>query len=136
MNKRTIVNQIIEQLRIKAGLHLTAAKSAHAEATHEEAVAEDKYDTRGLEASYLAAGQARQMEETAAAIQAYASLFVKKFSPGDPVDLTALVTLEVNRAVMSPVVRSAVGTIRVPSLSLRRLTRMLLSLPSSRRTSR
>ncbi|MCB1070904.1 MAG: GreA/GreB family elongation factor [Kiritimatiellae bacterium] len=97
MNKRTIVNQIIEQLRIKAGLHLTAAKSAHAEATHEEAVAEDKYDTRGLEASYLAAGQARQMEETAAAIQAYASLFVKKFSPGDPVDLTALVTLEVNR---------------------------------------
>lgn len=96
MNKRDIIDAILEQLRAKAGLHLDAARAAHAEATHEESMAEDKYDTRGLEAGYLAAGQARQMEETAEAIRQYGSLFVKKFAAKDPIDVTALVTLEVN----------------------------------------
>ncbi len=97
MSKQVLVAAILEALKEKASLHLQAAKTAHAEATHEESVAEDKYDTRGLEASYLAAGQARMMEQTAGAIRTYGALFVKKFGPGDPVDLTALVDLSVNR---------------------------------------
>lgn len=39
------------------------ASLASAEATHTESKAENKYDTRGLEASYLAAGQARRVVE-------------------------------------------------------------------------
>lgn len=97
VKKTAIISAIIEQLKIKAGHHLTAAKSAHAEATHEESIAEDKYDTRGLEAGYLAVGQARMMDEAADAIRSYANLFVKKFSAGDAVDLTAVVALSVNR---------------------------------------
>lgn len=97
MNKRAIIDAIIDQLKIKAGHHLSAARAAHAEATHEESIAEDKYDTRGLEAGYLAVGQARMMDEAADAIRAYAMLFVKKFAPGDPVDLTALVEFSVNK---------------------------------------
>jgi hypothetical protein len=93
MNKTAVVEQIMAALREKAALHHDAARAAHAEATHEESMAEDKYDTRGLEASYLAAGQARQMAEVAAAIQEYAGLFLKKFSGKDPIDLSALVTL-------------------------------------------
>lgn len=94
MKKKEIVDKIVEHLRKKVSLHMQAAKTAHAEATHEENVAEDKYDTRGLEASYLAAGQSRQMAEVAASHQEYASLFIKKFKPGEAIDVSALVELE------------------------------------------
>ena len=60
MNKRELVNQIIQQLTGEVEVLFKAARAAHAEATHEQSKAEDKYDTRGLEASYLARGQSRQ----------------------------------------------------------------------------
>lgn len=97
MNKSEAVAKIINALRSKVSLHMDAARAAHAEATHEESKAEDKYDTRGLEASYLAAGQARQVGEAAAALQEFASLFIKRFQPDDPIDLTALVELEMKK---------------------------------------
>lgn len=113
MNKTSIIHAIIEQLKIKAGHHFTAAKSAHAEATHEESMAEDKYDTRGLEAGYLAVGQARMMDEAANAIRAYSTLFVKKFKPDDPVDLAAVVDMTVNKKEESIFIGPAGGGIEV-----------------------
>ena len=40
-----------------------AARVAHEAATHEENKAEDQYDTRGIEASYLAGAQAKRADE-------------------------------------------------------------------------
>ena len=94
MNKPALLKKIIAELEKKIALYVGAANAAHAEATHEESKAEDKYDTRGLEASYLAAGQSRQMAETAAALQQFVSLKLRKFSASDAIDLTALVELE------------------------------------------
>ncbi len=113
MNKSAIIAAIIDELKIKAGHHLSAARAAHAEATHEESIAEDKYDTRGLEAGYLAVGQARMMDEAADAIRAYAMLFVKKFAAGDPVDLTALVEFSVNKTSEIVFIGPAGGGIEV-----------------------
>lgn len=98
MNKSDLIQAVISKLRQTVEHHLGAARSAHAEATHEENVAEDKYDTRGLEAAYLAAGQAKQMEETAAALQEFAALFLPRFEPGDPIDMGALVELVSGKA--------------------------------------
>jgi|ERR1043166_2661734 transcription elongation GreA/GreB family factor len=94
MNKRAIVKKIIAKLTEDMALSIKAARTAHEEATHEESKAEDKYDTRGLEAAYLAGGQARQAAETEKAIVAYETLSLQKFSAKDPIDLTALVELE------------------------------------------
>ncbi|HMP90790.1 MAG TPA: transcription elongation factor GreAB [Kiritimatiellia bacterium] len=94
MNKIKLIEAIIVELHGKVSMHMSAAKAAHEEATHEENVAEDKYDTRGLEASYLAAGQAKQTVEMAAAVHDYSSLFVKKFTEKDPIDVSALVELK------------------------------------------
>jgi transcription elongation GreA/GreB family factor len=113
MNKQKIIEAIIAALKIKAGHHLAAAKSAHAEATHEESMAEDKYDTRGLEAGYLAVGQARMMDEVADAIRAYGTLFIKKFTAKDPVDLTAVVELSVNKTKETVFIGPAGGGIEV-----------------------
>ena len=46
----------------------------HAEATAEENRAENKYDTRGLEASHLAAGQANKVAELESALETFEGL--------------------------------------------------------------
>ena len=97
MNKRTLVKKIIAHLQSELEGYFRAAQAAHAEATHEQNKAENKYDTRGLEASYLARGQSRQAAETEAAIAAFEKLEIRKFAPGEPIGLGALVELEQKR---------------------------------------
>src|SRR5690349_11771048 len=63
VNKQKVVLAIIEKLRGDLALYHKAAGAARAEATHEQSRAEHKYDTRGLEASYLARGQSRHAAE-------------------------------------------------------------------------
>src|SRR4051812_37437151 len=94
LNKSILVKKIIARLTENLGLLQKAAQAAHAEATHESSKAENKYDTRGLEAAYLAGGQARQAKEIQDAIAMYESLAVRPFSTGQPIDLTAVVDLE------------------------------------------
>jgi transcription elongation GreA/GreB family factor len=94
MNKRTLLNKILAQLTAELELLFRAAQAAHAEATHEQNKAENKYDTRGLEASYLAHGQSRQALEAKAAMAAFEQLEIRKFGAGDPIAMGALVELE------------------------------------------
>lgn len=94
MNKRALIKKIIAHLKLELEGYFRAAQAAHAEATHEQNKAENKYDTRGLEASYLARGQSRQAAETEAAIAAFEKLESRKFGPHEPIELGALVELE------------------------------------------
>ena len=94
MNKRLLLKQIVASLNETLALLEKAARASHAEATHESSKAESKYDTRGLEAAYLAGGQARQAREILDSIKLYQSLPLRDFTPGDPIDLTALVELD------------------------------------------
>jgi len=48
--------------------------ATHEAATHAESKAENKYDTRGLEAAYLADGQRRRLHEIETALAAYRNL--------------------------------------------------------------
>ena len=57
--KAIFLSLIQEELEIC----IRSANSAHEAATHEELIAENKYDTKGLEASYLAGAQARRANE-------------------------------------------------------------------------
>ncbi len=113
MNKKELVEAIVAELRGKVERHMTAARAAHAEATHEESKAEDKYDTRGLEASYLAAGQARQTAEAAAALTDFAALFLKKFPQGEPIDVSALVELETRKQRLHYFIGPSAGGLEV-----------------------
>ena len=94
MNKKALVKKIIAHLAAGLELYAKAARASHAEATHEQSKAENKYDTRGLEASYLARGQSRQAAETEQARQQFEVLAVRDFGPQDPIGLSALVELE------------------------------------------
>jgi transcription elongation GreA/GreB family factor len=94
MNKRAIIQKITAKLVAELEIYFRAAQFSRAEATHESNKAENKYDTRGLEASYLARGQSKQAAELEAAIAEYQKLGVKKFAPGDAIAVGALVELE------------------------------------------
>ena len=94
MNKHALIKKILAQLKAELAGYCRAAQAAHAEATHEQNKAENKYDTRGLEASYLARGQSRQAMETEAAITAFEKLETRMFGPSQPIELGALVELE------------------------------------------
>jgi len=76
---------------------LEGAERAHAAAlegaTHTEARAENPKDTRGLEQSYLARGQAQRVTELSAGAAAVAALAVRGFAPADAIALGALVTV-------------------------------------------
>jgi len=93
VRKKKLVDAIIERLRADLGLYFRAAVAARAEATHEQSKAEHKYDTRGLEASYLARGQSRQVAEIEQAIEKFEKLALRDFLPGEPIDTGAVVEL-------------------------------------------
>lgn len=97
MNKQAVLQKIIDHLKRQTADYAAAAQTSRAEATDEENQAEDKYDTRGLEASYLAAGQSRQMAESAAALQKFATMVLPRLPAGAAVDVGALVELRTRR---------------------------------------
>jgi len=94
VKKAALVQKIIAQLAAELEAYAQSARSAHAEATDEQSKAENKYDTRGLEASYLAVGQSRQALETSEALEQFSALPLPEFGPEDSIDLGALVELE------------------------------------------
>ena len=94
MNKAQLIKRIIASLSENLGVLEKAARASHAEATHESSKAESKYDTRGLEAAYLAGGQARQAMDILDSIKLYETLTARNFAADEPIDLTALVKLD------------------------------------------
>jgi transcription elongation GreA/GreB family factor len=94
VNKRAIIKKITAKLAEELELYFRAAQFARAEATHEQNKAENKYDTRGLEASYLARGQSKQAAELKAAIAEFEKLDGRPFANGEAIGLGALVELE------------------------------------------
>jgi transcription elongation GreA/GreB family factor len=79
--------------RISAALE--AARAAHAAtheaATHEEARAENDKDTRGLEQSYLARGQAQRVAQLAAELAAVEKMMLRRYGDDDAIAAGALV---------------------------------------------
>jgi transcription elongation GreA/GreB family factor len=91
VDKRALIEAIVAQLGGELELLARAARAAHSEATLESNKAENKYDTRGLEASYLARGQSRQAAEAALAIEELRTLPLRTFAAEDEIDLGAFV---------------------------------------------
>lgn len=94
--KSRLLAQIRSELRANLERLSKAAYEAHAAATDPGSKAEGKYDTRSLEASYLAAGQARQVDELAAALRTFEALTLPDFETDDVIDAGALVEAELN----------------------------------------
>lgn len=93
LNKRHILQIILDRLAHDLNVQFTAAKTAHEASTHEENIPDNKYETLALEASYLAQGQANRAREIRQAVEAYKQLTLQPFDEESPIRLSALVTL-------------------------------------------
>jgi len=91
MDKQTLVEALKKEIRSQYERSLAALAGAEEAATGDDTKAEGKYDTRGLEASYLAAGQAEQADELARGIAAIDAFTFEEFDIDDPIALGALI---------------------------------------------
>jgi transcription elongation GreA/GreB family factor len=94
IDKRQVIEKAISRLNEELLALLQAAKAAHEAATHEESRAEDRHDTRGLEASYLAGAQAARAGELQKLIAMFRQLQVRDFAPEESISIGALVEIE------------------------------------------
>ncbi|PXA05186.1 hypothetical protein DDZ13_04290 [Coraliomargarita sinensis] len=90
MDKSQFFNRLIETLREECMHAVQASKDAADYATNEESRAESQWDTQGLEASYLAAGQASQARQWAESVQELQSEREDLLKPSQRVGLGAL----------------------------------------------
>lgn len=93
MNKTVLQQQIIATLEADRKVAKAVLAATHEAATHAESKAENKYDTRGLEAAYLADGQRRRLHEIETALAAYRNLQLTSGS-NECVRVGALLCLE------------------------------------------
>jgi transcription elongation GreA/GreB family factor len=94
MDKHELVKRVIEKLEEERRTLAEAALNTYEAATHEESEPEDQYDTRGLEASYLAGAQAKRVAEIEQFITTLKFLEPKEFKGEEPISATALVELD------------------------------------------
>ena len=94
MNKPALVRALVDLLERDIARATQAAQRTREGAIHEEARPENDKDTRALEASYLARGQARRVVDLEQECKLIAFMSVRDFGPDDPIDLGALVELE------------------------------------------
>lgn len=73
-----------------------AAKATYDAATNEESRPENEYDTRALEASYLAGAQAARVQDMEKSLKLLKYLELKEFPEGASIQATALVQLDFN----------------------------------------
>ena len=94
MNKTAVHLLMLEKLAIDLDVLQRAAQTAYEAATHAENIAENKYDTLGLEASYLATGQARRVEEIRQALKNCRAMPLAPYDAASGIQIGALIQLE------------------------------------------
>jgi transcription elongation GreA/GreB family factor len=93
MDKFVLRQQVLERLAEDLLQAEQAVRAAHEAATHEENIAENKYDTLGLEAAYLATGQARRAEAIRQAMARWRQFRPSPYDASKGIQLGALVCL-------------------------------------------
>lgn len=94
MDKKILVEKIRQQLEADLKVLQEAAIATYEAATNEESKPENEYDTRGLEASYLAGAQAKRVGEIEEQLTMLKFLQIKKFDDETPLNSTALIQVE------------------------------------------
>jgi transcription elongation GreA/GreB family factor len=93
MDKLLLQKQVLARLADDLLQVEQAVRAAHETATHEENIAENKYDTLGLEAAYLATGQARRAEAIRQAMANWRQFRPSPYDASKGIQLGALVCL-------------------------------------------
>ncbi|MDZ4289610.1 MAG: hypothetical protein U0984_16715 [Prosthecobacter sp.] len=94
INKQAVLDLILAALTAELEAITRGARASFAAATDPDSKAENKYDTRTLEASYVARGQAQRVAELDSALHAFRALSGNPWPAGSSIATGALVTLQ------------------------------------------
>ncbi|MCP3849548.1 MAG: transcription elongation factor [Gammaproteobacteria bacterium] len=94
MNKILLHKKILTELKKLHQCAIDAAQRAYETAVDEENEAENKYDTMGLEASYLVQGQSQRVEECENDCSVFSRLQAVDFTPDMSINIGSLVQIE------------------------------------------
>ncbi len=112
-DKKKIIQAIIEQLSTELVSLKQAALATYKAATNEESKPENEYDTRGLEASYLAGAQAERVAEVEELIYHLKELNVINYTQEDKISSTAIVLLRLNKKIFTAILLPKGGGVTV-----------------------
>jgi len=93
-DKRKVLEALLARMGEIAEHMGALAEATRKDATHAEAKPENDKDTRALEQSYLARGQAMRVEELIEQREQLKALTLSEFAGGKPIGAGALLTLE------------------------------------------
>ncbi|TWR92608.1 transcription elongation factor GreAB [Pseudomonas saxonica] len=94
MNKNAVYLLLLKKLEVDLDVLQRAAQTAYEASTDKENIAENKYDTLGLEASYLATGQARRVEEIRQALKNCQAMTQAPYDTAQGIQVGDLIRLE------------------------------------------
>jgi transcription elongation GreA/GreB family factor len=94
--KQALKDELVGQMQGSLRGLERAHQASREAATHEEAKPENDKDTRALEQSYVARGQAIRIEELRTNLAEVRAMPLHPFSEGQPIALGALVVIEEN----------------------------------------
>src|SRR5689334_5938671 len=95
-SKAALKDELVRALEEQLAALEQAYKATRDAATHEEAKPENDKDTRALEQSYVARGQAQRVEEVRAGLADTRAMPATAFAEDRPAALGALVVVEEN----------------------------------------
>jgi hypothetical protein len=93
-NKAQVLEALIKSLNSSLSQVTASAEEIRRDATHAEARPENDKDTRALEQSYLARGQAMRAEAMVEQLQILRGLDISPMREGEPIRSGALIALE------------------------------------------
>ncbi|MDB4985014.1 MAG: Transcription elongation factor [Myxococcaceae bacterium] len=97
-DKRRVLDKLIESMTATLTQMAHSAEEGRRDATHEEAKPENDKDTRALEQSYLARGQAIRAEALVEELKVLQTMTLPNFGKDDPIRSGALIALEEEQA--------------------------------------
>lgn len=96
MNKKKLILFLTNKIAEELAAITQAAKNTYDVATNEDNKPENKYDTRSLEASYLAGAQAERVADMKEVLAIFENLPIKDFTEASKIMTTALVQVSHN----------------------------------------
>ncbi len=111
--KQSLKDELVLALTTELTTLERAQQATREAATHEENKPENDKDTRALEQSYLARGQAARVEELRTGLAEAHAMPTRAFLPDAPIALGALVLAEENDATLTLLLAPAGGGSRL-----------------------
>ena len=111
--KQALKEELVHHLQTELDAALRAQHHTLEGATHEEAKPENDKDTRALEQSYLARGQAARVEEVRTGLAEVSALALRTWGEDQPIALGALVIAEEGESQLAFFLAQAGGGTRL-----------------------